>query len=99
MVQAVREASVWENEKAEVHIALCKTVAANPANEIGNCCACVWGLEVHFSNGQILYIPDICTKRCDIDRLKARLEGADLCPFSLREVIEDYLAELYGCFG
>lgn len=96
MAQAVREISVQKEMGAGIYIDSCKTIRTAPVCEDYEDTASVWGLEVSFSNGKTMYIPDICTKQSDIHRLAARLNGADLCPFSLCEVVEDYLVELYG---
>lgn len=56
----------------------------------------VWGIRLQFSNGVTRYVPDLCDRMKDAQRLLNRLLGASLHPDFLSDILEDYLGELYG---
>lgn len=56
----------------------------------------VWGIRVSFSDGQIVTVADISTRREHIDLLAKRLSGTSLSPDFLCYIIEDFLGEIWG---
>ncbi|MPN51546.1 hypothetical protein SDC9_199194 [bioreactor metagenome] len=74
----------------------CEVVQSTCWNEMKERDEIVWGLRVQFSDGEIIYIPDISTKWSDAERLRKRLEGATLSAEFLPDIVDDYLGELYG---
>lgn len=56
----------------------------------------VWGVRITFSGGTTTEIPDLSTHRCDAERLARRLVNQSLAPDFLPDVLDDFLAELYG---
>ena len=85
-----------KQEKDEKYISNCKIICSDIWSEEIKRNISVWGLEVYFSDGEVVSFPDLCTKESDIEGLRTRLEGADLLPPFLMDVIEDYLGYIYG---
>lgn len=56
----------------------------------------VWGVQIHFSDGQTVTVPDLCTQRSDVETFVQRLNGAVLSADALPDIVDDYLGELYG---
>lgn len=82
--------------KTEKYISNCELICSEVWSEEINRNISVWGLEIYFSNGEVVTLPDLCTRKSDVEELKTRLEGADLSPPFLMDVVEDYLGYIYG---
>ena len=60
------------------------------------CLATVWGCRISFSDGQTIYIPDLCDRREYADLFVKRLQDADLRAEFLQDIVDDFLSEIYG---
>lgn len=65
-------------------------------DEENNRGAAVWGIRVEFSDGEVVDLPDLCTRQSEVEALKTKLEGAVLSPDFLGDVVDDYLGYIYG---
>ena len=83
-------------EKAGTYISNCRVICSEVWSEEINRNISVWGLEIHFSDGEVVTFSDLCTEKCDVEKLCTRLEGADLSPPFLMDVVEDFLGYIYG---
>lgn len=78
------------------NVTACEIVESQFLSEDCDCSHTVWGICVRFSNGRTVSIPDLCTRRSDLEILKKRLDGASLSEKFLPDIVDDYLAEVYG---
>lgn len=56
----------------------------------------VWGIRVTFLNGEVLEIPNVFTNFTEADQFRYHIQGKDIHPLSLHDIVEDYLTEIYG---